>query len=212
MSDDSRALDILQAQVESLKEQLKAANAERDEYRDAVVEVSDERDTLKGSVGAETETLSRSQARIAELEGTLRDRAHLDKFTELAKGAKAKEGAIKHLWQLSGYKAEDDEVDEKALGKVIERLRKEADYAFEPAKSEEETVRDAAKDRVSSRTKYGLEIRGEAPEPAGGGRGTRNAGGDGTIVTQEMRADPKFMLDPRNRELITAAAKEGRFR
>ena len=48
--------------------------------------------------------------------------------------------------------------------------------------------------------------------PAGGGRADRNQGGDGTIVTQEMRADPRFMLDPKNKELITAAAKEGRFR
>ena len=49
-------------------------------------------------------------------------------------------------------------------------------------------------------------------QPAGGGRSNRNQGGDGTIVTADMRADPKFMLNPRNKELIMAAAKEGRFR
>jgi hypothetical protein len=27
-----------------------------------------------------------------------------------------------------------------------------------------------------------------------------------------MRGDPRFMLDPRNKDLITQAAKEGRFR
>ena len=122
-----------------------------------------------------------------------------------------KPGAVKHLWEIGKYKPDDDAPDEKALGKLVDRLKKEADYAFEPAKTEEEPAR-PEKDRISSRTKYGLEIRGETPEPAGGGRGTRNAGGDGTIITAEMRGDPKFMLDPRNKEMITAAAKEGRFR
>ena len=60
MSDESRALDILQAQVDSLKEQLKDAFKERDEYRDATVELSNERDELKGSVGKETDTLDQA--------------------------------------------------------------------------------------------------------------------------------------------------------
>src|SRR5271157_4858840 len=127
----------------------------------------------------------------------------------------AKAAALKHLWQVSGYKAEADEPDEKALGKLVEDLRKSADYAFEPSDNADFGMRNAEskiQNRQSSRTKYGLET-GAAPEPAGGGRSTeRNKGGDGTIVTAEMRADPRFMLDPRNREIITAAAKEGRFR
>ncbi|MGD0044731.1 MAG: hypothetical protein ABSE84_30740, partial [Isosphaeraceae bacterium] len=175
----------------------------RDEYRDALSEISSERDTLKSKVASP----DAQAARIAELEGTIRDRAHYDKFAELAKGAKAKDAALKHLWQVSGYKAEADEIDEKALQALVAKLKTEADYAFDPEPNPTTTAA-----RETSRTKYGLEI-GNAPEPAGGGRSKdRNQGGDGTIVTQEMRADPKFMLDPRNRELITAAAKEGRFR
>ena len=65
--------------------------------------------------------------------------------------------------------------------------------------------------RETSRTKYGLDV-GSASEAAGGGRANRNQGADGTIVTQEMRADPKFMLDPKNREIIRDAAIGGRFR
>ena len=89
------------------------------------------------------------------------------------------------------------------------KLKTEADYAFdlEPTDTTK-AVQEAA--RVTSRTKYGLELRGE--QPAGGGRSARNEGGDGTIITQEMRADPKFMLDPGNREIIAHAAKEHRFR
>ena len=207
MSTETTALDILQGQVASLTAQLQKLTSERNEYRDALTEISEERDSLKSKVAAP----DAQAARIAELEGTIRDRQHYDKFAELARGAKAKEAALKHLWQVSGYKAEADEIDEKALQSLVAKLKTEADYAFDP---EESSTTSAAKDaaRVASRTKYGLET-GAAPEPAGGGRSTeRNKGGDGTIVTAEMRADPKFMLDPRNREIITAAAKEGRFR
>ena len=90
------------------------------------------------------------------------------------------------------------------------KLKSEADYAFDPEPADTtKAAQEAA--RVTSRTKYGLDI-GSAGEPAGGGRASRNQGADGTIVTQEMRADPKFMLDPKNSELIRDAALGGRFR
>jgi len=211
MPNETTALDILQRQVESLITQLEKITGERDEFRDALKTISIERDDLQARVTAP----DAQAARITELESAIRDRRHYDKFAELAKGAKAKDAALKHLWQVSGYKAEADEPDEKALGKLVEDLRKSADYAFEPSDNADFGMRNAEskiQNRQSSRTKYGLET-GAAPEPAGGGRSTeRNKGGDGTIVTAEMRADPRFMLDPRNREIITAAAKEGRFR
>lgn len=202
MASETTALDILQRQVESLTAQLQSLTSERDEYRDTLTEISEERDTLQTRVAAP----DAQAARIAELEAAIRDRQHYDKFAELAKGAKAKEAALKHLWQVSGYKPEADEPDEKALGKLVEDLRKSADYAFDP--EENKTITAA---RETSRTKYGFELK-ETPEPAGGGRSNRNQGGDGTIVTQEMRADPRFMLNPANRELLVAAAKDGRFR
>jgi len=203
MANETTALDVLQSQVTSLTAQLQTLTSQRDEYRDALTEVASERDGLKSQVSSP----DAQAARIAELEASIRDRTHFDKFAELAKGAKAKDAALKHLWQVSGYKAGADEIDEKALQSLVAKLKTEADYAFDPEPNPTTTAA-----RETSRTKYGLEI-GNAPEPAGGGRSKdRNQGGDGTIVTQEMRADPKFMLDPRNRELITAAAKEGRFR
>ena len=143
---------------------------------------------------------------------SIRDRTHFDRFAELAKSAKAKDAALKHLWQVSGYKAEADDIDEKVLQSLVAKLKSEADYAFDPEPSSNTTAaQEAARPRETSRTKYGLDI-GSAGEPAGGGRASRNQGADGTIVTQEMRADPKFMLDPKNRELIRDAAIGGRFR
>ncbi len=199
-SEESAALKILQGQVESLTTQLQTLTSERDEYRDALAEVSEERDSLKTEPAA--------AARIAELEAAARDRTHYDRFAELAKGAKAKDKALKQLWRDAkdrGYELAGDEVDEKALQTVLAKLKTEVDYAFDP---EETSTTTAAKE--SAKTDYGLTMRQESA--AGGGRSGRNQGGDGTIVTAEMRADPKFMLDPRNKELIVAAAKEGRFR
>src|SRR5271166_5200046 len=121
------ALRILQGQVESLTSQLQKLTSERDEYRDALSEVASERDSLK--------TAPDASARIAELEASIRDRNHFDKFAELAKGAKAKDKALKQLWRDAkdrGYKLEDDEIDEKALQSVVAQLKTEVDYAFEP--------------------------------------------------------------------------------
>lgn len=199
---ETTALDVLQRQVESLTAQLQTLTSERDEYRTALTDVAAERDALKTAPDAAT--------RIAELEASIRDRTHFDRFAELAKGAKAKDAALKHLWQVSGYKAEADDIDDHALQSLVAKLKSEADYAFDPEPSSNATAAQEAA-RATSRTKYGLDI-GSAGEPAGGGRASRNQGADGTIVTQEMRADPKFMLDPKNREIIRDAAIGGRFR
>ena len=211
MASETTALDVLQRQVEGLTNQLQTLTSQRDEYRDVLSEISTERDSLKAKLAQP----DAQAARISELEALIRDRTHYDKFAELAKGAKAKDAALKHLWQVSGYKAEHDEIDDQALRGLVAKLRTEADYAFDPEPTDTTGPRaagSAAQEaaRTTSRNKYGLEMTETAP--AGGGRANRNQGGDGTIVTQEMRADPKFMLDPKNRELITAAAKEGRFR
>jgi len=205
MANETTALDVLQSQVTALTAQLHTLTSQRDELDKTVEELISERDALKSEIARP----DAQAARIAELEAAIRDRTHFDKFAELARGAKAKDAALKHLWQISGYKAEADEIDEKALGGLVARLKAEADYAFDP---EDSSTTKAAQEaaRVTSRTKYGLEMRGE--EAAGGGRAARNQGADGTIVTQEMRADPKFMLDPKNKELIRDAALGGRFR
>ena len=202
MPAETTALTVLERQVEALTAQISTLTSERDEYRTALTDVAAERDSLKTAPDAAT--------RIAELEGTIRDRTHFDRFAELAKGAKAKDAALKHLWQVSGYKAEADDIDDHALQSLVAKLKSEADYAFDPEpNATTQAAQEAA--RTTSRTKYGLDI-GSAGEPAGGGRASRNVGADGTIVTQEMRADPKFMLDPKNRELIRDAAIGGRFR
>jgi hypothetical protein len=206
MPDETSAIEVLTQQLAAAQQQISSLQQERTALENALADTGSERDALAEHMH-NPDTMAE---RIAELEASIRDRDHFDKFSELAKGAKAKDAALKHLWQVSGYKAEADEIDEIGLKALVAELKRNAGYAFdedEPAAMQ--AARDAARPS-NSRTKYGLELRGE--EAAGGGRSARNVGADGTIVTQEMRADPKFMLDPKNKELIRDAALGGRFR
>jgi hypothetical protein len=214
LSSNDKAIEVLETQVASLKEQLKALSTERDEARELVGSLTESNDELKASVGKDMDAFTQAKSQIAELQGQIRMRTHFEKFSELAKGARAKEAALKQLWKLGEYKADDEVPDEKALGKLVTRLKAENDFAFEPDETPEaKATREANTRRTEawSGTKYGI-VPNQTPEPAGSGRAQRNIGGDGTIITAEMRGDPKFMLDPRNREMITLAAKEGRFR
>src|SRR5271166_4835903 len=203
MSQEPSAFSVLQTQFEDLKHQL----TEIREHHAEAIKMLDERDAKLATLEGKPE----HTARIAELEASIRDRNHFDKFAELAQASKAKAKALRQLWRDAkdrGYEAAGDQPDEKALQTVVARLKTEVDYAFDPEIDNTTTVaREAA--RPASRTKYGLEMTGQAP--AGGGRQERNDGKEGGVVTGVMRADPKFMLDPKNREYISAAAKAGRF-
>ena len=150
---DNAALDILRDQVDSLTRQLQSLTSERDEYRDALEEVSREREELReklndpGDVARENETLKQR----------IRDRTHYDRFAELAREAGAKDKAIKQLWKLSDHKAEDDEPDDRVLAKLIDNLKADADYAFEPV-----DAGTAARDDAARTSRGGLQIREDA--------------------------------------------------
>ncbi len=185
---ETTALDVLQKQVESLTKQLQTLTTDRDSARAALADTTKERDSLRK---AATDP-DKQAARIAELEAERRDRLHYDKFAELAKASRAKDKAVKDLWKLSGYKADKDEPDEKALGELIESLQERADYAFEPESTEASTT---------STGQPALKV-----VPASG-RGGRTRGQDGPHLTREQMADPKFMLDPRNKAYIESTVK-----
>ena len=181
-SAEDQALKILERQVADLTAQLQTLTSERDEYRDALTEVSNDRDSLKSQI-AEPGDMAKE---LATLKAQIRDRTHLDKFSELAKGEKAKEAAIKHLWKLAEYKAESDEPDEAALKGILKKLKAEADYAFDAA------------DSPNKPPPFTI------PNPPGSGRSGRNDGGDGTVLTPEMRANPVYMLSPGRQAAIAA--------
>ena len=150
MASETTALDILQHQVESLTNQLEKITGERDEFRDAIKTLATERDDLQTKVASP----DAQAARIAELEASIRDRNHYDKFAELAKGAKAKDKALKQLWRDAkdrGYKPESDDVDDHALQAAVAQLKSEVDYAFDASESGELRVASGEK-RETSRT------------------------------------------------------------
>jgi len=207
--DDNTAISILKEQITNLTSQLQSLTSERDEYRNSVSQLEAERDKLKAKV-QDPGDIARENA---ELKQSIRDRTAYDKFAELAKRSGAKDGAVKHLWKLAEYQADKDEPDDQKLAQLIDGLRADADYAFnspEPPNMREAREAAERQTREWSGKKHGLPAPTESP--AGGGRSARHQGGDGTIVTAEMRADPKFMLDPKNKQLIGDAAREGRFR
>lgn len=140
---------------------------------------------------------SEKDQRIAELEGTIRVGKHRDRFRALAKKAGMNEGAIDDVFDLSGFKPEKDDVDDVALGKLIEAARTSRGYAFgkagdPPPKGADGNPLDTSR------------------QPAGQDRGGRNDGSDATVVTRADLANPKKMLDPNFRKAAAQAAKEGR--
>ena len=175
-SAEDQALKILERQVADLTAQLQTLTSERDEYRDALTEVSNDRDSLKSQI-AEPGDMAKE---LATLKAQIRDRTHFDKFAELAKGEKANEKALKTLWreaQANGYKVEGDEPDEAAIKGIVAKLKAEADYAFTAPEPPNMAAARAA-----------------ATTPPGGARGARHGEGDGVQTTADMLADPRYML------------------
>src|SRR5271157_4800909 len=77
-------------------------------------------------------------AELARLQRGIRERDHFDAWKELATEAGMVPKAIRHAWQeaqANGFKAESDEVDRKALGSLMDRMRETHDYFWpsEPA-------------------------------------------------------------------------------
>lgn len=59
----------------------------------------------------------------SDLKGTLRQQAHRSAFDRAAKKAGADEDGLDDLWKLSGYEAKGDQVDDKAIGSLIDGLK-----------------------------------------------------------------------------------------
>ncbi len=185
------ALRILQGQVESLTAQNQKLAVEMAEYRDALTGVGEERDKLKLQVANPDETTRE----LASLREQIRDRTHYDKFAELASASKAKAKALRQLWRdakEAGYEPKGDEPDERTLTDLVSKLREQVDYAFD---SDDEPAPAAA----------GAPARPAVPAP---GRSERNGRNDGVGLTRDQMADPRFMLDPRNKALIADAVKK----
>ena len=206
------AIQLLKEQVAGLQHANQKLTQERDEFRDALEVIGAERDDLSAKVA----TPDDKDKRISELQGQIRLGRHRDAFSKLAKGA-VKDEAVADLFDLMRAKAAEfgidpkhfdaDEPDAKAYEAALTKARESRPYAFIPSEKEASGLPERPTWPESSSFRPN-----QTPPVVGSGRGERNVGTDGTIITPEMRADPSFMLNPANRDVIVSAAKEGRFR
>jgi hypothetical protein len=127
--------------------------------------------------------------RVKDLEGQIRTRAHRDAFDRLAKEAGVKPGAIEDLFQLSGYKAESDDVDEAAIGQVLAAQKTQRGHLFADPAAPPGTPAPPAPPK---------------PGPAGGKGGTTASGAP--VVSEDLvKSDPAYVM--KNYSRVVAAAK-----
>ncbi|WP_165063447.1 hypothetical protein [Paludisphaera rhizosphaerae] len=125
---------------------------------DVEVERDDALNKLKTAPGE-------AAARIAELEGQIRTRTHKDAWAKAAEG-KIKPTALEDAYNLSGWQADADEIDEAKLTETIDTLLASREYLRAEAQSPvEESTTPAPVERSFSLT-------GHKPKPvSGAGRG-----------------------------------------
>jgi len=194
--------------------------ADRKKFKSAAKNLAAQRDKEKARADQaerELEELKKAapDTRIRELEAELRTVRHRTTFDRIAIAEGADPDGLDDLFALSGYQAKDDKPDEKAIKKLLGEQKEHPSRRrfFQAAGSESES--EAGDDQ-------GGGDRGETRQPAptptaravpGGGRGGRaGKGAAGPVLTKDHLADPKFMLDPRNKELIYEAARNKGFR
>lgn len=195
-NDAQSAIDVLRAENERLSGVVTKLTSERDKSHSSHESVSKEFADFKKSVGDP----EAHKARVTELEQKLRTVTHKAEFAKIAKAANAHEDAIDDLFALSGYTPAKDDVDAKALKELVESLKEKKGYAFAA-----EAAAEPATGRVSE-----VITPGAKPIP-GQGRGlSHDPGKAGIKLTRQQLSDPKFMLDPKNKEIIKSAAQNGR--
>ena len=131
---------------------------------------------------------------LSDAQGKLRETAHKDAFKAAAKELGLKASAIDDAWTLSGYKADSDAVDAKAVKTAIEGLKTGRDYLFEAAAEGSGTAETPASTKLES-------------DPAGA-RGGAHSQGTKLRVKASDRTDAAWMKA--NGAELAQAAKEGR--
>ena len=97
-----------------LKEERNRLRSENEQLKKAVTDLTNQNADLKTKADN-----SATLKRVQELEGQIREHAHRRIFDGLAKKQGVAEDSLDLLWQVAGWKAEADEVDEAAMTAVI---------------------------------------------------------------------------------------------
>ncbi len=191
-SDTQTAIDILKAENERLTGLTSTLTSERDKWKGDHDTTAKERDQLKAQVGNPDEHRKRAD----ELEHRLRVVTHKAEFSKIAEDAGVHRDMIDDLFDLSGYKPSKDEVDPKAFHDLVSEMKKSRPrYFADPAAA----------------AAAGQQTTQAARTVPGSGRGaSHDPSNAGITLTRAQMADPKFMLDKRNKEMIQSAVREGR--
>lgn len=168
---------------------------QRTKFRAATAKMTGERDAARIELAKAQTDLVEAQkhagaaAELAALKETVKNNAHRGKFNELAKAAGAKEKALDDLWNASGYKADGDVPNEKAITKLIEAQREARDYLFD-AEGTATTTDGEDADEEDGPTVPQLEQ--ARPGPARGQGGTRRGTGGQTQISDAQMRDPAW--------------------
>ena len=198
--------------------------SQRTKYRDAARAAVKERKAAANQLEEalqQIEGLKKGDAssRVKELEGQLRTLRHRGAFDRMAKARGASDEDLDDLFALSGYKADADEPDEKALGRLLDdqKVHPARKKYFAAATDDEDDDQGEGGrgdgDRDGDRRRNGRgneELTPGRREPSpDSGRGRRTDGKGTVFLTRDQLSDPKFMLDPRNAQLkLTAKIRD----
>jgi FtsZ-binding cell division protein ZapB len=108
----------LRAKHTQLKVEHAALQGEVEKLKAEVASAKSEVETAKSKYDD-----SKLKAENQELKGKLRTTEHRKVFDRLAKERGVAEDALDDLWQLSGYQAAKDEVDEAAIGTLLDEQK-----------------------------------------------------------------------------------------
>jgi hypothetical protein len=104
--------------IERLKDAMVTITSERDQLRSERERLANENAIL-----ASRADTSLSAKKVQELEAKLREISHRKAFDRIAKERGVAEDALDLVYQTSGYKADQPEVDEVAIGAILDEQR-----------------------------------------------------------------------------------------
>jgi hypothetical protein len=189
-SDTVTAVDLLKADNERLNGEVAKLTAKLEKFAD-YGDLIKERDKLKAEVGTPDEWRKRAE----DAQGELRTMRHKQAFAQHAEAEGVARDEIDDLYTLSGYKAERDDIDEAALKTLIADQKKTRPRFFQPPA-----------DSASTPTPTPTSTQ-QKPVPGQGRGAHHDTSKSGITLTEEQLADPKFMLDPRNKALLYGSKK-----
>jgi hypothetical protein len=174
--------------VERLKTTLKRVGRDLKATRERAEQAERDRDAANTKAVKAQQDFDANplKARVDELNQKLRDTAHKATFARLARSKGVADDAIDLVYQHSGYRAEQDEPDEAAIGSLIDGL----------------------KDRPGVSRLFGEPGPNGNPGPAKG-QGGRSGEGSKFRVTAAQLRDPNWCLQNQERRL--QAIKDGTY-